>query len=235
MTKGVSMGLGNLSDSSLSDRVIERLREAILSGELSPGERLVERKLADELGVSHIPLREALAILTEERLVERRPRRGARVAVLSEQDLEEISSLRVVLEQFVAVRVQERWTPAAEEQLRTIVVEMTRAAEAGDVAGMFRFDRDFHQTLWELSEHGLVVDFAAKLRGRINGFLLAANSSLGAEELTTHAETHLGIIEALAGEDQDHVRAVVAEHIQEAAQRIVAVRALEGNRSTSPR
>ena len=218
------MPLGSIVDSNLSDRVIDKLREAILSGEMAPGERLIERKLADELGVSHIPVREALAILTEERLVERRPRRGARVAILSAVDRQEISSLRVVLEQFVAVRVQERWTAEADTELRRIVADMRRAAEEGDVLGMFRFDRDFHQALWDLSEHSLLVEMTAKLRGRINRFLLDANSGLEREELKEHAQSHEKIIDALAGADQDTLRDVVAEHVELAAERIDAMR-----------
>lgn len=212
--------LGSIVDPNLSERVVDKLRESILSGEIAPGERLVERKLAAELGISHIPVREALAILTEERLVERQPRRGARVAVLSTKDLAEISSLRVVLEQFVAARVQERWTPSAEQKMRMIVVDMMHAAEEGDALRMFHFDRDFHQALWDMSDHTLLVDMTAKLRGRINRFLLDANSALEVEQLKEHAESHQGIIDALAGDDREHLRAVVAEHIEVAAKRI---------------
>lgn len=223
------MALSNLSDENLSARVVDQLRQAILSGDLAPGERLVERKLADQLGVSHIPVRESLTILTEEHLVERRPRRGARVAVLSETDLDEISSLRVVLEQFVAVRVQERWNPDTEQRLRTIVAQMVNAAEkAEDVSRVFGFDRDFHQALWDMSEHSLLVELTARLRGRINGFLLAAVSALEPEQLKKHAESHLKIIDALAAGDPELAQAVVAEHIEVAAERITTVGATPG-------
>ena len=90
-----------LPDQSLSDAVAERLRTAITEGVYAPGDHLVERRLARQFGVSHIPLREALARLVEEGLVVRLPRRGVRVASLTPRSLEEVSSLRVVLEQFV--------------------------------------------------------------------------------------------------------------------------------------
>ena len=76
----------------------DQLRDLIRDGAYAPGERLVERSIARELGTSHIPVREALARLAEEGLVVRLPRRGARVAELSPRMLEEISSVRVVLD-----------------------------------------------------------------------------------------------------------------------------------------
>ncbi len=119
-----------VSDRNIAEQVADELRAAIQSGELAPGERLVERTLADRLGVSHIPVREALTRLAEERLIVREPRRGARVAELTAQDLDEISSLRIVLEQFMALRVQERWNADAAARLESIVTAMGAAARA---------------------------------------------------------------------------------------------------------
>ena len=118
-----------LKRQAAAETIAERLRVAIQTGVYPPGTRLPERPLAAELGVSHIPVREALARLAEEGLVEREPRRGARVAALTARQLEEISSLRIVLEQFVARRVQQVWTPAIERQLRTLAKDMLLAAD----------------------------------------------------------------------------------------------------------
>ena len=85
--------------------------------------------------MSHIPVREALARLAEEGLVEREPRRGARVAALTARQLDEISSLRIVLEQFVARRVQPVWTPTIERQLRAVAREMVAAADRATRSG----------------------------------------------------------------------------------------------------
>lgn len=213
----------NLSEQNIATKVIDELREAIQSGELEPGTRLVERKLAERLGVSHIPVREALAILTQERLVERQPRRGARVAALDAAEIAEITSLRIVLEQFVAVRVQERWDAKAEKQLTKIVDGMRRAANRGDADAMFGYDRQFHDALWQLSEHHLLVEVTARLRGRLTGFLRAANRMLPAEQLSEHAEAHAEIIHALASGDPAALKPVIADHIETAAVRIGVV------------
>ena len=90
----------------------------------------MERTIASQLGVSHIPVREALARLADEGLVQRIPRRGAWVAGLTPVGLAEISSLHIVLEGFVVRRAQERLTPAAEARLRSIAARMPDAADA---------------------------------------------------------------------------------------------------------
>ncbi len=214
------MVLSSVADLSISDKVANEVREAIHSGEFPPGERLVERALAARLGVSHIPVREALTKLAEEGLVERTPRRGARVALLRPEELLEISSLRIVLEQFVCHRVQATWSPAIESRLHKVVDSMIAAAEAGDVDRMFSLDRRFHEILWEVSNHKLLLSIASQLRGRINGFLLAANAALASEELVAHAMSHNDLISALASGDAERASVAMAAHIEIAADRI---------------
>ncbi|MFK4762195.1 GntR family transcriptional regulator [Microbacterium sp. ZW T5_45] len=209
----------SVSDHNVAEQVTSELRSAIHSGELAPGERLVERTLAARLGVSHIPVREALTRLTEERLVTREPRRGARVAQLSVQDIEEISSLRVVLEQFMAIRVQERWNPESAARLDAIVLAMSAAAP-GDVTEVLRQDRLFHETLAELAEHRFLDEVSSQLRGRITGFIQAANSALDPAEQEEHVRSHQQIIDAIASRDPERAKNVIAEHVTRAVRRI---------------
>ncbi|MGH3383411.1 MAG: GntR family transcriptional regulator [Nocardioidaceae bacterium] len=214
------MTLRAVPDQNLASWVTGELRDAIQRGELVAGERLVERKLAERLGVSHIPVREALAKLAEEGLVERLPRRGARVAVLSAEDLEELSSLRTLLEQFVVVRVQQRWDDRIEARLRKLVASMVVAAERGDQARVFDLDRRFHEQLWELAEHRLLMGLAAQLRSRINGFLWAATSALEPDDRVAHATSHADLVDAIASGDPRRARRAMADHISTAAKRI---------------
>lgn len=214
------MTLRTVSDENLSSRVTGEIRGAIQRGDLAPGERLVERTLAERLGVSHIPVREALAKLAEEGLVERPPRRGARVAKLSTVDLEEISSLRTLLEQFVAVRVQERWDDDTERRLRKTVASMVSAAKRGDSARVVELDRKFHEQLWELAEHKLLMGLAAQLRTRINRFLWAATVALEPAARINHAKSHAELIDAIASGDPELAKSAMADHIAIAAQRI---------------
>ncbi|WP_243228742.1 GntR family transcriptional regulator [Microbacterium sp. CIAB417] len=209
----------SVSDQNIAEQVTDELRAAIHSGELAPGERLVERRLAAQLGVSHIPVREALTRLSEERLVVREPRRGARVAELTARDLEEISSLRIVLEQFMATRVQERWNAESAARLGAVVDAMSRA-EPGDIAEVLRQDQLFHATLAELADHRFLDEVSAQLRGRIAGFLHAANAALDPAEQQQHVHSHQQILDAIASGDPDRARDVIAAHVTAAFARI---------------
>ena len=208
-------------EKNLSQKVFERVREAILAGELPPGSRLVERRLALELDVSHIPVREALARLADEGLVERNARRGSWVAGLTHEDLDEISSLRVLLEQFVVVRVQERWSEASEQRLRALVDDMRKAA-AGDVDRVRQQDTMFHEALWQLAEHRTLLELAAKLRGRINSFLRAATLALSRDELELHAMSHAELLDAIASGVPRRARRAMEAHIMIATERVRA-------------
>jgi DNA-binding GntR family transcriptional regulator len=216
------MALQPLIDQNVADRVAGQLREAIHTGTLAPGTRLVERRLAAELHVSHIPIREALARLADEGLVERLPRRGSRVAALTVSELEEISSVRSLLEQFVAVRVQERWSARVEAELRKIVGSMVDAARRGDGRRLFDLDRRFHERLWRFAEHDLLMELAAQLRSRLNGFLRAANAALEPDALEAHARTHGELVDAIASGDPEAARAAMADHIAVALERVRA-------------
>ena len=208
-------------DRSLSDVVAERIRAAIRSGDHQPGERLVERRIAARLGISHIPVREALARLEEEGLIVRLPRRGARVAELSPRMLQEISSLRVVLEQFVVARVQRDWSSSsAHGQLQEIVDNMVTAASNGDVNAVHELDQRFHETLWELADHRILLDVAAQLRGRTNHFFRAAAASLGRDELRRHAESHRLLVDVIASGDRPAAELAMKVHIETGARRI---------------
>jgi DNA-binding GntR family transcriptional regulator len=208
----------------LAGTLADRLRAAIWNGELAPGERLVERRLARQFGVSHIPLREALARLVEEGLVVRLPRRGARVASLSAKRLEEISSLRVVLEQFVITQLHGRVTVQARAGLQGIVNEMTAAAARRDLVAVHELDQRFHEKLWELTDHALLVELAGQLRSRITHFFRAAAESLGPDEMLRHARSHQDLLDVIASGDAAAAQQEMARHIRAATQRITDAR-----------
>jgi DNA-binding GntR family transcriptional regulator len=202
------------------DHIVDELRRAIYGQRFKPGDRLIERQLAADLGVSHIPVREAFARLTEEGLLVRLPRRGCRVATLTMKELDEFASVRELLEQFVAVRVQQHLTPEREAELRAITDQMTAAAVAGDTADVLRLDERFHERLWLLADNALLTELASQLRSRLNGFLYAASRSLEGAELEAHARTHVELLDAIASRRVGQAKAATATHIRTAMDRI---------------
>ncbi len=147
-----------LEASSLVELAVRRLRNEILSGELAPGERLVEEQLTRRFGTSRAPLREAMRLLGQQGLVEHLPRRGVRVTQLSARDMDELFTLRDALEQF-AVRCAFGGggggtpDPALVGVLRDAVEEIERAAVRGTALEQDAAHRGFHLALVALAGH----------------------------------------------------------------------------------
>jgi DNA-binding GntR family transcriptional regulator len=205
---------------SVADRVADYLRDAIQLGRYAPGTRLVERSLAEQLNVSHIPIREALARLTEEGLVQRFPRRGARVAGLSPDLFDKVSEMRVLLERFVARRAHERLTPADRAELEAIVDDMVAAASAADTDRVLALDRRFHEELVRVADHSILSELVVQLRGRVNAFLQAATSSLSGKRLVAHAQSHRRLLNAIADGPASRAEREAERHILVAARRV---------------
>ncbi len=207
---------------TLGNEVANRLRNAIRTGEFPLGTRLVERELAERLGVSRIPVREAIQQLVEEGLVQKTPHRGTFVHSPTRSEIEEISSLRVLLECFVVERVIVNWLPEHEARLRQIVDTMRLAAAKHDIQGLFEQDYFFHNALWEIADHSLLLEVVSGLRARIHRFLGEATALLPASQLDMHINSHDDMIDILKKRDVGEARAEITRHVLGAKTRILA-------------
>jgi DNA-binding GntR family transcriptional regulator len=140
-----------LARASLAETTAELLRERILTGTFPPGFRLVEADIARQLQTSRGPVREALAMLRAEGLVDEDPGRGAFVAVLDAREIEEIYEVRAALESAAARLVIARGDPADRRALEAALDEMRRAAAAGDRVALIDADLALHGTLCRVS------------------------------------------------------------------------------------
>lgn len=206
---------------TLSAEVANRLRNAIRTGEFPLGTRLVERELAERLGVSRIPVREAIQQLVEEGLVQKTPHRGTFVHSPTRNEIEEISSLRVLLECFVIERVIANWQPGHEARLRQIVDGMRRAAAENDMQRLFEQDYLFHNALWEIADHSLLLEVVSGLRARINRFLGEATAVLATSEREMHIESHDLLIDIITKGDIVEAKAEITRHVMGAKKRIL--------------
>jgi DNA-binding GntR family transcriptional regulator len=206
---------------TLSNEVANKLRNAIRTGEFPLGTRLVERDLAERLGVSRIPVREAIQKLVEEGLVQKTPHRGTFVHSPTRNEIEEISSLRVLLECFVVERVLDHWHPSHENRLRQIVQTMRRAAAENDLQQLFEQDYLFHNALWEIADHSLLLEVVSGLRARINRFLGEATAVLPASQRKMHIDSHDYLIDILTEGDVTKARTEITNHVLGAKTRIL--------------
>ncbi len=140
---------------SLAELAVRRLRAEILSGTLAPGERLVEEHLTRRFGISRAPLREALRLLGEQGLVEHLPRRGVRVSALSARDVDELFSLRDVLERFAMGLALSGGGPPSSRipELTEALAQLEDATRRADPIGRAEAHRRFHLALVSLAGH----------------------------------------------------------------------------------
>lgn len=195
-------------------QVLDILREAILEGDYGPGEALIETELAARLGVSRAPLREALQVLSAEGLVDMVPYHGTTVRVLTARDIEELYSLRGVLEAFAIQRVIERGAEQALRQLRESYEEMRIAAEAGDARRVNGEDLRFHTTLIALSDHGMLQSMWNLVAIRVR-HVMALRNKLN-RNLSQIAANHVPILDAILNRDTALGVQLIQKHVASA-------------------
>jgi DNA-binding GntR family transcriptional regulator len=201
-----------LAPSSLVELTVDRLRREILGGTLAAGERLIEEQITRRFGISRAPLREALRLLAQQGLVEHLPRRGARVATLSDQDAQELFEVRDVLERF-AIRQALPRHPEDLAQLRAELATMRKAATAGDVLELADAHRRFHVELVALAGHRQLLltyePILVKLQMHM-ALNLRRESALAAP--LDGIRRHTVLLDAVASNDLDVVLEALTKH-----------------------
>ncbi len=199
---------------TIAEKAYSAIRERVLSGEYPAGSRLREEELAEAVGVSRTPVREALRRLDAEGVVEFVPNRGAQVAVWSRQDLEEIFSLRALLEGYGARLAASKMEPAELEELAALADQMETIARRG-IEG--HYDQ---MALLNGRFHRLVVEAArnrrlATLVGSIVELPLQQRTlrRYSDEDLTRSMRQHRELIDALAAGDTKWAEAVMQAHV----------------------
>lgn len=210
----------------LRDLVFEALREAIVNGTLAPGERLMEVQLAEELGVSRTPVREAIRRLELEGYVVMVPRKGAYVASMSAKDVADVFEIRAALEGLAAELAAERITEEELEELERRLHFVALRVEQGDLERLVEADTEFHDLLYRASRNQRLVQILGNLREQIQRFRTASLATPGRMQETL--EEHKRIVEAVAGRNAALARRLAEEHIENAENRMLQF--LTGNK-----
>jgi DNA-binding GntR family transcriptional regulator len=197
---------------------VEAVRESILDGRFAPGERLVEAELARQLGISRGPLREALHMLAKEGIVVIVPRRSKSVQDLDDRTIDEVYSLRKILEQYAVERVITLAGQEGVRELRLALAEMREAAESGDRQLTARQDITFHSRLYMLAKHSLLErawqeNVAGKLQILLN---VTTRTHLALKE---PVRRHEAIVRAVASGNVRRAQREISRHIDDAWKR----------------
>ena len=203
-----------LSHASLGERVGDELRRAILTGRHQPGERLIEEQLSEEMGVSRVPIREALRALAAEGLVSVQPRRGATVAEITGEVARDLVEVRATLEGLNARLAARHHNPAIIAELKQVLTEGNRAARARNVDDLVRLNGEFHDKLAEAGRNSILWDIMRVLRERTS-LVFAVNTARRAKE---DWDEHSSILAAVIDGDEDLASMLATRHVRRAAE-----------------
>jgi len=196
----------------LREIVFESMREAILSGVLEPGERLMEIQLAEEMGVSRTPVREAIRKLELENFVVMIPRKGAYVAGVSLKDVADVFEIRSALEGLAAGLAAERITDEELEQMeRALFYRSKEGAVDLDLEQIVKSDTDFHALVYKASRNERLIQILANLREQIQRFRTTSLAVPGRMKLAI--DEHRMIVEALRNHDSEVAQSLAMAHI----------------------
>ena len=209
--------LGRIERSTLRAQVVERLRSAILGGDIPPGAPLVEAALSAKLDVSRGPLREALRQLIEEGLVVTVPYTGTSVASLSVDDVREIYSLRTALEIFAFEQIWDRRDGRFEAEIRRRNDALIASIDEGDDRASISRELELHALVYETSNHRLLQRAWNGLRGRLQLYWAAHHRAHGRPGPLR--ESHDSYLAAALGRDLGVMRAEISNHMQRGAAR----------------
>jgi DNA-binding GntR family transcriptional regulator len=194
----------------LREIVFESMREAILSGVLKPGERLMEIQLAEEMGVSRTPVREAIRKLELENFVVMIPRKGAYVAGVSLKDVADVFEIRSALEGLAAGLAAERITEDELELMEQALFFRVSEGEM-DLEQIVKSDTDFHALVYRASRNERLIQILENLREQIQRFRATSLAVPGRNKLAI--EEHRMIVEALRNHDSEEAQSLAMAHI----------------------
>ncbi len=203
----------------LKDVVFNAIKDGILSGRFKPGERLLENQLAEELGVSRTPIREALRMLEIENLVDLIPRKGAQVRAMSEKDIKDILEIRKALEELAAGLAAENITKQEINELKKANNDFVTNFDNGDREAVLEADTHFHDIIFNATKNDKLVQMISNISIQIYKYRITYLKLLS--DVSVPNQHHLELIKTFERRDAARARAVSREHIDDQAIKIL--------------
>ena len=199
----------------LRDVVFNTLREAILRGDLKPGERLMEIQLASQLGVSRTPIREAIRMLEQEGLAVTMPRKGAEVAKMTLKGMEDVLEIRAALDELASQLACERMTEAQLVHLEERKDAFERSLKTGNVKAIAEADVNFHDVIYEATGNPKLVNMLNNLREQIYRYRIEYLKN--ADNYPILIKEHEVIYQSLCNRNKEEAKSAIAVHVENQA------------------
>ena len=196
---------------SLHDEAADRIRDMIVEGVLPPGEKVPERQLCTDFGISRTPLREALKVLANEGLVELQPNRGATVTDLGPDEIRDAFQVMGALEALAGELATRNATTADIEGLRNLTTAMTGCYEKGELPDYFRLNQRIHERLLEIADNTVLRDQHRVLNARILRARYLLNTSPSG--WSRNIDDHLEMIDLLAAGEGRKLGRLLRRHL----------------------
>ncbi len=210
----MNVNLLGATHTPLTKLVTKALRDRILSGDIPLGERLIEGRLSEELGVSRMPVREALRELAAEGIVTIEPRRGASVTTFTEEQKRELVEVRATLESLNAKLAAKRHDPDQIAELQRILDEGSRLTDSTDLAALSQQNFRFHEAIGRVAGNSVLQETIRSLRDRTVMIFAPVSRRRGKENWQEHA----AILRAVIAGDAELAGLLAARHVYNAAQ-----------------
>ena len=204
----------------LRDVVFNTLRQAIIKGDLKPGERLLEIQLADKLGVSRTPVREAIRKLELEGLVTMVPRRGTTVLGITKKHLKDVLEIRSALEELALELACRRITPEQYEELVRLEILLEEKQDSDNAFELSDIDEKFHEQIYQATNNPRLIQLLANLREQMYRFRLEYMKAK--DKRPRLIQEHQQIIKALKNKDSKAGRKAIYDHIVNQANAILS-------------
>jgi DNA-binding GntR family transcriptional regulator len=217
---------------SLRTLVHERVRGALMRGEIAPGERFTESQLAEGLGTSRAPIREALRQLEQEGLIVPSGQRGYVLRPMQVEDVRELGLLRLALERLAAGLAVERADAGEIAGLEPIIERMHDAEQASPNEAQAELDAEFHEALCRLSKHKALVRTWLSMRDQLTLAMRTVN--LAWKPVPGFAESHQRVLDALRAGDPEVAERTIEQHIRAGLEQLVSVTSAGGSATPDP-
>ncbi len=213
-------GPGPIRRTALHDTLVSHLRDMIIEGDLSPGTRLHEGQLGEQLGVSRTPLREAIKYLASEGLVELVPSRGAVVKRFSAKDVHDMLTVLQTLEELAGKLACEAASDAGIAEVRALHDEMVQRYKAGDRLQYYKLNQQIHSAIVQLAANAALADMHAVLQTRLKRIRFIGHE--GPEKWADAVAEHEEMIVAFEARDKAKLSEVLGRHLMNAWERVKA-------------